>query len=67
MELVLIVEINHIQSSMNLLDLNAPILGYDTVYGTMYSSRTDWMLKEVVINEVISSKAGIKQHPLQGA
>lgn len=34
MELVLIVEINHIQSSMNLLDLNAPILGYDTVYGT---------------------------------
>jgi hypothetical protein len=25
------------------------------------------MLKEVVINEVISSKVGIKQHPLQGA
>jgi hypothetical protein len=33
----------------------------------MYSSRIDWMLKEVVINEVISSKAGIKQHPLPGA
>jgi hypothetical protein len=49
------------------LDQNAPVLGYDTVYGTCTAVETDWMLKEVVINEVISSKVGIKQHPLQGA